>query len=195
MKPDKRLIELIKAIAYFKFDYKQYKTIYKYDKKRVDLLETTGHAFFVFLRKYYKQRFALLVSVLTDPAKQGNYKNLTIDIFEEIAETNNFEFKDQIISNNEKIKRLSKYFHDIRDKFLAHLNIDYLIGEKIIENDPEAIEKVSEIIELLSDSCYCFIDVYGIELPPIDPKTVKGDAQNLMRYLRKGYNAEIKERS
>jgi hypothetical protein len=195
LKPDKRLTELVNAIAYFKFDFKQYKTIYTYDERRVNLLETTAETFFIFLSKYYKQRFALIISVLTDPPKQGNHNNLTIDIFEEIAETNKFKFKDKIISNNIKIKKMSKYFHGIRDKFLAHLNVDYLIGEKILENDSEAIEKVAEIIELLTDSCYYFIDIYGAELPPIDPIIVKGDAQDLMRYLRKGYIAEQQNRS
>ncbi|MFO7841179.1 MAG: hypothetical protein R6V48_03340 [Fidelibacterota bacterium] len=186
------LKKIVEVVALGNFDLEQYKTIFINDPRRIDLLENTAHAFFNFLRRYYWDRFAIDISRITDVRFQNKGENLTIDIFEEIAEKNDFDFIEEIKINNKKIRELAKYFRERRNKITAHIDIKYATGRIEFIPDTKALQKVEEIYNLLKRTIFHFYKIYEAQLPPVDILIVQGDAHDLMKYLRKGYNATIK---
>ena len=70
------------------------------------------------------------------------------------------------------------------------MDIEYATGKKKFESDPEALLKIEKIYDILKENYMIFRKVYDDLLPIGYAIGPNGDAQDLMRYLRKGYNAE-----
>jgi len=194
MKADIRLNKLHKIITLSWYDIQQYKLIFDDTERRINMLRNTANSFFYFYKEYFWRRMFTDISKITENAGRGKNKKLTISLYEELANKLELENKDQIIQNNCEIRKLSERFIKIRNKVTVHTDMKYAKGELPLESDPDALIKVEKIYMLLMENAKIFINVYE-DLPPIVYAIgPEGDAQDLMRYLRKGYNSEQQNR-
>jgi hypothetical protein len=190
MKADIHLNKLHKIITLSLLDINQYKLIFDDTPRRMEMLRNTANSFFYFYKEYFWRRMFIDISKLTDYPGTGKNKNLTISLYEELTQKLKLKEYDIIVKNNKEIRKLAKRFREIRNKITAHMDIDFAIGNNKFESDPNALIKVEKIYELLMENSKVFRDIYEDLLPIGYAIGPEGDAQDLMRYLRKGYELE-----
>ena len=190
MKADIRLNKLNKVITLSLLDIDQYKLIFNDSPRRIDMLRNTADSFFYFYKEYFWRRMFIDVSRITDAPGIGKNKNLTISLYEELAQNLKLDEYDIIVKNNNEVRKLVKRFRRIRNKITAHMDMDYATGKKKFDSDPDGLIKVEMIYNILKENNKIFQNVYEDLLPIGYEIGPTGDAQDLMRYLWKGYTAE-----
>jgi hypothetical protein len=190
MKTDIRLNKLHTIITLSWHDIQQYKLIFNDTPRRMEMLRNTANSFFYFYKEYFWRRMFTDISKITENAGKGKNKKLTISLYEELANKLELENKHQIIKNNCEIRKLSERFVTIRNKVTVHTDMKYAKGVLPLESDPDALNKVEKIYMLLMENAKVFMSVYEDLLPIGYVIGPEGDAQDLMKYLRKGYNVE-----
>jgi len=130
------------------------------------------------------------IARITENAGKGNSKKITITLYEELAKKLDLDEYGIIVSNNIEIRKLAEPFVLVRNKITVHNDMKYAKEELKINSDPDALLKVEKIFDILKENAGYFRETYEDLLPIGYAIGPRGDAQDLMRYLWKGYNAE-----
>lgn len=190
MKADIRLNKLHKVITLSLYDIDQYKYIFNDTPRRMDLLRNTANSFFYFYKVYFWRRMYTDIARFSENAGKGRTKKLTITLYEELAKKLDLDKYDIIVSNNIEIRKLAEPFIFVRNKITVHNDTKYAKEELKIDSDQDALLKIEKIFDILKENAGYFRETYKDMLPIGYVIGPTGDAQNLMRYLWKGYNAE-----
>lgn len=190
MKADICLNKLHTIITNSWHDINQYKLIFNDTPRRMEMLRKTTNSFFYFYKVYFWRRMYTDITKITENAGKGRSKKLTITLYEELAKKLELDEYDIIVNNNIEIRKLAEPFVFVRNKITVHNDMKYAKEELKIDSDPKALLKIEKIFGYLEKNAKYFYNIYEDLLPIGYAIGPIGDAQDLMRYLRKGYNAE-----
>ena len=104
----------------------------------------------------------LSVSKLTDPATMKDNKNISIGyMIKVISESGNVELSNELTDHLEELKVITKKFKTLRNKEIAHSDLDFERREKSIQMSPilatdidVALDKISEIMNRVDNVYY-----------------------------------------
>jgi hypothetical protein len=82
----------------------------------------------------YWERFLIAIAKLLDPARQGNFNNLTLFTLPEILKEQNNSSCSELLEDVQKVKTDFKNVITYRKKNLAHFDSDFTTGSKSFDS-------------------------------------------------------------
>ena len=194
MKIPEEIRKLSDDLIWAFYDLDEFKIIFTDDPNGVRLLNDTAPTFFTKLVEYYWNRFILSISRFTDPSKQGQFENLSIDVLEKIASQAGMPDLQQLSEKIRKIKKEAVPIKKFRSKYIAHRDLERAVITDL-KQETIYLEQVEMILKDMGDCINLCLQFF--KAPPIlfgQMSNPRG-ARSLMYYLRQGaIYAELKEK-
>ena len=178
--------------VYFKTQIMEYNTLYSDSDDMRDLRNKTARDFFQKLKTFYWESFFMVISRLLDSHKQFKSENLSLYILPHILSQVGCDNESIVIKgeiNDLKIKYESIVF--FRKKYLAHYDIDYIVGNKDF-NTTTTLDEIQDFLNemlILIQKTQSFLSLERFEGNVCKMGDFKG-ASELIRVLKKAYSVE-----
>lgn len=173
-----------------------YRQLFAKSEKRIDLLNECASAFFYIIQDVLLGEVQVSLSKLTDPAKSGKFKNLSLEQLQErLCAHGDKGLANQTRSILDRLHSKCKPFRDWRNKQLAHL--DLTTAMKSTQNPLPGISRqmIEEALELVREFMNKIESHYMDSEMGYDDFIMQSDGEALVAILRSGlrYEELIKE--
>ncbi|MBN2523086.1 MAG: hypothetical protein JXB24_07405 [Bacteroidales bacterium] len=171
---DNKLQDLLMIYMHFKNCVFEFDAIFQDDKEHQDILKMLPN-FFADLKNLYFERFYMLIARLLDGYGK---KNLTLYMLPAILKANGKD-ENQVRAKIDNLKIAFKNELHYRNKYLAHLDLDYITGKKTFGTTTEMkqIEYfLQEMLNIINETL-CKLgqpEESGILLTPWNSISAKG---------------------
>ena len=183
-------ILLEKKVTVIFYRWKMFKQLYSNDPAIIELLNKASSLVFSELQSLMFANIILSISKLTDPAAMKGNKNISIGyMIKTIFESGNVELSNELTANLEELKVLTKKFKKLRDKQIAHSDLDFEKGKESVQISPilatdidTALDKISKIMNIINKVYYNKTTLYNEVL--LSPKS---NVYTLIKTLKRAF--------
>ncbi|EJL7002277.1 hypothetical protein O1B18_003515 [Vibrio cholerae] len=152
-KLEKSIRKLLDDASYLHYRWELYKQLFASNSHRVDIINKTAPNIFVEFELLIIDYIVLEFSKLTDPAKSGKNKNLTLEfLVSEVSRIDGCEALSQKLRTIlDEINRHASIFRKIRHKKVAHSDLVTLLGTANSLLPGILVEDVERLLSLVAE--------------------------------------------
>ena len=167
--------------------WKIYCQLYGTNQERVELLNKSAATFFSLLDRILIHEVQLSLSRLSDPAKTGRHKNMSLDALkkalDELGENDAAEKLDNAIKMFKKA--CAKVIHR-RMKWIAHFDLDTMLTQQVNPRIGPSRKEIEDAMSALRNAMNCINVHYNDMSMAYDSFYMRADGDALIRSLRRG---------
>ena len=124
--------------------WSEYHEFYGVGEEVISVLKRTAPSFFSRLQKTMWRDVLMRISRLTDPISVGNKRNLSIAILPGLVQ--DAELRESVDTEVRQAVLLAKFARDIRNRRLAHTDLDYAEKPEIRPLAKASVDKIDAVL-------------------------------------------------